>query len=86
MVRTQNILFPTGLYFVLGTCLENGEMTPFPKKDGKGLKRCKTKHLRIKFHCTSRMPSNDIEEDEIDRMLQNVAFKWSHEMCEDVHE
>ena len=32
------------------------------------------------------MPCNNIEEDKIDRVLQNVAFKWPHEMCEDVHE
>ena len=53
----------------------------FQKKEIKGLKRCKTKQLRIKFHCTCGMPCNNIEEDKI----ENVAFKWPHEMCEDVH-
>ena len=75
MVRTQNMLFTTGLHLVLAKCLENGKMTPFPKKEIKGLTRRKTKQLRIKFHCTCKMPCNNIEDDEINRMLQNVAFK-----------
>ena len=71
----KHVIYNRNSFLVLAKCLENGKMTPLPKKEIKGLTRRKTKQLRIKFHCTCRMPCNNIEDDEIDRMLQNVAFK-----------
>ena len=63
-------------------CIENGRMTPFPKRPMKRTKRCKTKILKISIFCNCRMPHDKDGTGNIDMAECSTCLTWIHESCE----